>query len=75
MPSITELLNFKNKLKEMDPDDVLDLLKIDSEMLVEMAENYDPLCITEAFEREEGEHDDRDPIEWKASNKKEAIKA
>lgn len=54
MASITEINNFKDKLREMDTDTICDLCQVDSALLVEMIDNFDPLLIQEAMEREEG---------------------
>lgn len=51
MMNVEEYADLKRLLVELDPDELLETLRIDSELLLEMVENWDPLLIEDAGER------------------------
>lgn len=54
----SEYEELKRSLVELDPDELLDTLRIDSVLLLDIVENYDPLLIEEAGNRLGGSSDD-----------------
>lgn len=67
-----EYTELKRTLVELDPDELLDTLRIDSVLLLEIVENYDPMLIEDAGERVGGSsRDDRDDTYTRAAGKKE----
>lgn len=68
----SEYEELKKTLVEMDPEELLDTLHIDSTLLLEIVESYDPLLIEDAGERLGGpSRGERDDTFTRAKGKKE----
>ena len=68
----SEYEELKKTLVELDPEELLDTLHIDSTLLLEIVESYDPMLIEDAGERLGGpSRDDRGDTFTRAKGKKE----